>query len=73
MFSLVVGLHDAASLHVGNLFGLRGFFLVLFRMTVRAVIREDASIESGLLPKQMHRIFYTKQNGGGNQLQLCMD
>lgn len=67
MFSLVVGLQDAASLYVGNLLGIR-FFLVLFRMTVRAVIREDASSESGLLTKQMHGSFYTKRGGRENQL-----
>lgn len=39
------------------------FFLVLFRMTVRAVIREDASTESGSLPKQMHGSFYKGGQG----------
>lgn len=66
MFSLVVGLQDAASLYVGNLLGVRFLgFLVLFRVTVRSVIRKDASTESGLLPKQMHGSFYTKQGGWG--------
>lgn len=48
-------------------FTWRKVFLVLFRMTVRAVIREDASTESGLPPNQMHGSFYTK-GGRGNQL-----
>lgn len=50
MFSLAVGVQDAASLHVGNLLGIRAL-LVLFRINVRAVI-ESTSTESGLLQKQ---------------------
>lgn len=64
MFSLVSGLHNAASLHVGNLLGL---FLVLFRMTVRALIREDASTESGLLPDRCTESFTKGRRVGGNQ------
>lgn len=51
MFSLAVGIQHAASLHVGNLLGIRAL-LVLFRIIVRAVIRESTSTESGLLQKQ---------------------
>lgn len=51
MLSLAVGIQDAASLHVGNLHVIRAL-LVLFRITVRAVIREGTSTESGLLRKQ---------------------
>lgn len=51
MFSLAVGMQDAASFHVGNLLGIRTL-LVLFRVIVRAVIRESTSTESGLLQNQ---------------------
>lgn len=57
----VVGVQYAASLRVGNLFGIKTL-LVLFRITVRAVIRESASTESGLLQKQMQIPFTL--NGG---------
>lgn len=63
MFSLAVGLQDAASL-LAIYLGCKGF-LVLSRMTVRAVTREDASTESGVLPKQRHGSFYTQQGGQG--------
>lgn len=59
MFSLAVGIQHAASLHVGNLLGIRAL-LVLFRIVVRAVIRESTSTESGLLQNR-HRSFYTKR------------
>lgn len=52
MFSLAVGMQDAASFHVGNLLGIRTL-LVLFRVIVRAVIRESTSTESGLLQNQI--------------------
>lgn len=50
MFSLAVGIQGAASLHAGNLLGIRAL-LVLIRIIVRAVIRESTSTESGLLQK----------------------
>lgn len=54
-----MGIQDAAPLYVGNLLGIRAL-LVLFRIIVRAVIRESTSTESGLLQKQRHKSFYTK-------------
>lgn len=57
MFSLAVGIQDAASLHGGNLLGIRAP-LVLFRIAVRAVIRGGTNTESGLLQKQAQILFH---------------
>lgn len=51
MFSLAMSVQDAASLRAGNLLGIRAL-LGLFRIIVRAVMRESTSTESGLLQKQ---------------------
>lgn len=59
-----MGVQDAASLHAGNLLDIKAL-LVLFRIIVRAVIRESASTESGLLQKQTQILFTLN---GGNQL-----
>lgn len=57
MFSLAVGVQDAASLHVGNLLGIRAL-LVLFRINVRAVMKVLAQNQDWY--KNRHRSFYTK-------------
>lgn len=50
----------------------KGLFLVLFRMTVRALIREDASTESGLLPDRCTESFTKGRRVGGNQSATAM-
>lgn len=69
MFSLAVGVQNAASLHVGNLLGVRAL-LVLFRIIVRAVMRESTSTNQDCY-KNRHRSFYTKW--GSNQLLLGIE
>lgn len=68
MFSLAVGLQDVASLYVGYLPDVRLFL----KLIMRAVIREDASTESGLLIKQMHGSFYTKRGQAGGINCSCV-
>lgn len=64
MFSLAVGVQDAASLHAGNLLGIRAL-LVLFRIIVRAVMKVVAQNQDCY--KNRHRSFYAK----GGAISYC--